>query len=129
MAIWRSWRAKVEHKTERTQCECAVRSASIDQRGREITFLYKLVDGRAHRSYGLNVARLAGLEPGIISLAQERSGDLEREMRLKRTIGQVRVLLRANGSDEHGEGEGRDEEALLQTWLRIQRQISSTTAR
>ena len=47
----------------------------------EITFLYEVGDGVAHRSYGLNVARLAGLSEGVIKRAGEKSRELEEVMR------------------------------------------------
>ena len=43
----------------------------------EITFLYQLVKGLAARSYGLNVARLAGVPQDILSVASVKSQDLE----------------------------------------------------
>jgi DNA mismatch repair protein MSH3 len=43
----------------------------------EITFLYEVGDGVAHRSYGLNVARLAGLPRGVIEVAREKSKEFE----------------------------------------------------
>lgn len=52
--------------------------------GDNVTFLYEVGRGIAHRSYGLNVARLAGLNPGIIALAKDKSSQLEEEMRSKR---------------------------------------------
>lgn len=42
-----------------------------------ITFLYKLVRGVAKRSFGLNVARLAGLPERIVSSAARHAADLE----------------------------------------------------
>ncbi|KAF2863544.1 DNA mismatch repair protein Msh3 [Piedraia hortae CBS 480.64] len=43
----------------------------------EITFLYEVGEGVAHRSYGLNVARLAGLPSSILQLAREKSHEME----------------------------------------------------
>ena len=42
-----------------------------------LTFLYTLVRGPAERSYGLNVARLAGLSQAIIKTAATKSKELE----------------------------------------------------
>lgn len=42
-----------------------------------ITFLYKITDGPVSRSYGFNVAKLAGLEDSIISDAYSKSKELE----------------------------------------------------
>ena len=38
-----------------------------------VTFLYRLVVGQAHRSYGLNVARSAGMDEDMLELAAIKS--------------------------------------------------------
>jgi DNA mismatch repair protein MutS len=43
----------------------------------DIVFLRKIVPGRADRSYGIQVARLAGLPPPVIARAREILGGLE----------------------------------------------------
>jgi DNA mismatch repair protein MutS len=45
----------------------------------EIIFLRKIVSGRSDRSYGIQVARLAGLPAGVITRAQEILTGLERD--------------------------------------------------
>jgi DNA mismatch repair protein MutS len=45
----------------------------------EIIFLHEVVAGVADRSYGIHVARLAGLPPAVISRAQKVLDKLERE--------------------------------------------------
>lgn len=40
-------------------------------------FLYQLERGQAGKSYGLNVAALAGLDSGILKLAAQKSRELE----------------------------------------------------
>ena len=45
-----------------------------------ITFLYKLIDGIAPSSYGVNVARLAGIDPSILDRASVLAADLERQV-------------------------------------------------
>jgi len=45
-----------------------------------ITFLYKLMDGIEGRSYGLNVARLANLNPDIVRKAEKFSMLLEKQV-------------------------------------------------
>lgn len=42
-----------------------------------VTFLYKLADGAAPKSYGINVARLARLPQEVLDLAQEKSRQFE----------------------------------------------------
>lgn len=49
--------------------------------GEDITFLYRVAEGVAHRSYGLNVARLAGLPKSCLELAAVKSRQLEAEMK------------------------------------------------
>lgn len=47
--------------------------------GQEITFLYEVADGVAHRSYGLNVARLANIPESVIEVAAGKSEAMEHE--------------------------------------------------
>ncbi|KAF8252779.1 hypothetical protein K440DRAFT_652656 [Wilcoxina mikolae CBS 423.85] len=49
--------------------------------GDEVTFLYKVGEGVAHRSYGLNVARLAGLPKTCLEIAAVKSKMLEEELK------------------------------------------------
>lgn len=49
-----------------------------------VTFLYEVGEGVAHRSYGLNVARLAGLPKGVLDVAAVKSKQMEEEANLKR---------------------------------------------
>ncbi|CAK1368035.1 DNA mismatch repair protein msh3 [Cercospora beticola] len=46
---------------------------------KDITFLYEVGEGVAHRSYGLNVARLAGLPKSLLEVAARRSRAMEEE--------------------------------------------------
>jgi DNA mismatch repair protein MSH3 len=48
--------------------------------GREVVFLYEVAEGMSHRSYGLNVARLAHVPEAVIDVAEGKSGELERSM-------------------------------------------------
>ncbi len=41
-----------------------------------VTFLYRLVVGQAHKSYGLNVARAAGMDEDLINLAARKSAEM-----------------------------------------------------
>lgn len=45
--------------------------------GRDITFLYEVGEGIAHRSYGLNVARLANVPAPVLELAETKSHEME----------------------------------------------------
>ena len=45
----------------------------------DIVFLRKVVPGRSDRSYGIHVARLAGLPPSVVARAREILNGLERD--------------------------------------------------
>ena len=74
------------------------------ERSDEVTFLYEVGEGTAHRSYGLNVARLANIPPHVIEVAGKMSREMEGQMRRKK----VKALSRVLREDEQGgEVEGR----------------------
>ncbi len=52
-------------------------NVSVRELGHEIVFLRRLVEGGADRSYGIQVARLAGLPDEIVARARELLGELE----------------------------------------------------
>ncbi len=56
---------------------------AITERGEEIIFLHRVLPGSGGRSYGIQVARLAGMPPGIIRRAREVLSQMEGE-RLER---------------------------------------------
>ncbi|KAI1813011.1 muts domain V-domain-containing protein [Poronia punctata] len=58
----------------------------------EITFLYEVGEGVAHRSYGLNVARLARIPRRVLDVAAQKSRELEDEMKKKRLGGAAKLL-------------------------------------
>src|SRR5205814_6061670 len=46
-------------------------SVQVKEEGDEVVFLHQVVDGPADRSYGIHVARLAGLPAHVIARARE----------------------------------------------------------
>lgn len=58
----------------------------------EITFLYEVGEGVAHRSYGLNVARLANLPKPVLDVARQKSAELEEKIRRRRLAGLIRAV-------------------------------------
>ncbi|KAF1838599.1 DNA mismatch repair protein MSH3 [Decorospora gaudefroyi] len=48
--------------------------------GKELVFLYEATEGISHRSYGLNVARLARVPEKVIDVAEVKSAELEESM-------------------------------------------------
>jgi DNA mismatch repair protein MSH3 len=70
----------------------------------EITFLYEVGEGVAHRSYGLNVARLAHVPKSVIEKAAFKSRELETSMKQKKLFAlstlMVDMISGKNGADE-----------------------------
>jgi DNA mismatch repair protein MSH3 len=68
----------------------------FEQEGEEgsenVTFLYEVGEGVAHRSYGLNVARLANIPESVIHMARERSRELEEKTKAKRLAALVKMV-------------------------------------
>lgn len=52
-------------------------SVAVAEQGDSVVFLHKIVPGAADRSYGVHVARLAGLPRPVVTRAQEILADLE----------------------------------------------------
>ncbi len=50
---------------------------AVEERGSEVVLLHKVVPGRATRSYGIEVARLAGLPPLVVRRAREILSQME----------------------------------------------------
>jgi DNA mismatch repair protein MSH3 len=80
--------------------------------GEEVAFLYRVARGVAHRSYGLNVARLAGLPRAVIDVAAVKSRLLEETMKRREAERWARSVLGV----VHGDGEDDvDVEALARS--------------
>lgn len=80
--------------------------------GQDITFLYEVGEGVAHRSYGLNVARLANVPGKVLGVAYKKSSELEERIGRRKMAGvgrRVRELL--GGEEKDGDGEA------LMGWL------------
>ena len=52
-------------------------SVAVAEEGNDVVFLHRIVPGGADKSYGVHVARLAGLPQGVINRAWEVLTDLE----------------------------------------------------
>lgn len=73
----------------------------------KITFLYKLVEGVASSSYGLNVASLAGIPTDVIEMAHSKASELELKLdEVKRENNWARLM---------GEGAWRNEDTIRKT--------------
>jgi DNA mismatch repair protein MutS len=66
----------------------------------KVTFLYKIKDGSADRSYGINVARLAGLPESVLDRAKGLQKELESS---KRVVQQSYQLVEMKKEDPAAE--------------------------
>jgi DNA mismatch repair protein MutS len=51
----------------------------VKEEGEEVTFLYRIRDGKADKSYGINVARLAKLPNEVLNRAQQILNHIQKE--------------------------------------------------
>jgi DNA mismatch repair protein MSH3 len=66
-----------------------------------ITFLYEVAAGVAHRSYGLNVAHLANVPKPVLEIASLKSKQLEKTIREKKMLSSTNALKKLlNGREE-----------------------------
>ncbi|CAG8434233.1 1760_t:CDS:10 [Ambispora gerdemannii] len=61
-------------------------SCQVDQDRKEVTFLYKLVSGVCPKSYGMNVASMAGVPRVVVDRAEEVAAKFEQSSRLNDTL-------------------------------------------
>ena len=87
--------------------------ARDNERGEEeITFLFKVSEGVAHRSYGLNVARLARVPDKVVDLAAIKSAEMEEDIKRKKLVSLGGVLSGLVGGDGGDEVDGDRLESL-----------------
>ncbi|KAG0243739.1 DNA mismatch repair protein msh6 [Mortierella sp. GBA43] len=59
-------------------------ACQVDQVHREVTFLYKLINGVCEKSYGMNVAHMAGVPRKIVDRAEVMADSFELKQEMKR---------------------------------------------
>lgn len=100
----------------------------------EVTFLYKLAQGTCPKSYGVNVARLAGMPDTILERAAKKSAEFESQygqrsikcdgrplaaVKLKERNLIQEVLNIVTGLHSSGTTAGRDMRCLVEVWHRV----------
>ena len=73
-------------------------NVAVKEWGEKIIFLRKLVEGGTNRSYGIQVARLAGLPPEVVERARQVLRHLEEET--TDVEGLPRLVRSASGGQE-----------------------------
>ncbi|CAI6341869.1 unnamed protein product [Periconia digitata] len=75
----------------------------FEERGgrKEVVFLYEATEGMSHRSYGLNVARLARIPEKVLDVAEGKSRELEETMAACKmgNISRIAKSLWADGAE------------------------------
>ena len=61
-------------------------SVSVKKRGEDIKFLRKIVPGGIDDSYGIEVAKLAGIPQRVITRAKELLGEMENQTGYNKTV-------------------------------------------
>jgi DNA mismatch repair protein MutS len=82
---------------------------AVREQGDDVVFLRRVVPGGADRSYGVHVARLAGLPEGVVARAEEVMARLERQH------GEARELVELHEARQPYVVEQREEALLLPT--------------
>jgi DNA mismatch repair protein MutS len=60
---------------------------AVEEKGDEVYWTHKVLPGGTDRSYGIQVARMAGVPPRVLSRAAEVLGTLEDRERAPRAVG------------------------------------------
>lgn len=95
-------------------------SVAVRQVGTEVVFLHKLVSGAANRSYGIEVARLAGLPKLVLTRAKYllealESGTMDGQLPLHSRLPQLSLFPSAETAHSSAQTETQQKPALLRT--------------
>ena len=98
---------------------------AVKEQGREVVFLRQVIPGSAEKSFGIHVARLAGLPSRVIGRAEEVLQQLEASRQGDRELAAAGAQEYALSSSEHDLAkEDRVEyETRIETWRRILQQL------
>jgi DNA mismatch repair protein MutS len=81
-----------------------VRNCRVEvvEEGETVTFMHRIVEGGADRSYGIHVARLAGIPGGVVARARQLLAELERARPLgPQSKGGAQMTLPLTSSARH----------------------------
>ncbi len=86
-------------------------NVAVSEQGDDVVFLHRIVEGSASRSYGIHVARLAGVPKSVLTRASERLAELEGQGG-DGVSGTVSYAKQAGGQTDAAAGEASDSEQL-----------------
>uniref|UniRef100_K3ZQ28 DNA mismatch repair protein n=1 Tax=Setaria italica TaxID=4555 RepID=K3ZQ28_SETIT len=103
-------RLAVEHKDAKVSlCHMACEVGKGEGGLEEVTFLYRLTPGACPKSYGVNVARLAGIPASVLQRANEKSNDFEAN------YGKRHRMIK----DKHASAQSEDKFSAIRDLFRI----------
>lgn len=88
-----------------------------------VTFLYKLISGVAEASYGLNVARMAGLPEAVVQRAYEKAREVEGAGHQELAWHSIAHALFALADNDRSQNNVSDVQRLKEKMMALQKQI------
>lgn len=84
--------------TEMTEKNAGIRNVHVDvhEEDDKVTFLYRVLDGKADKSYGINVARLAHLPSSVLERAKQILDNLELQPNMVKEVKPPLVIEKEN---------------------------------
>lgn len=84
--------------TEMAEKNAGIRNVHVDvhEEDDKVTFLYRVLDGKADKSYGINVARLAHLPSSVLERAKQILDNLELQLNMVKEVKPPLVIEKEN---------------------------------
>lgn len=84
--------------TEMAEKNAGIRNVHVDvhEEDEKVTFLYRVLDGKADKSYGINVARLAHLPSSVLERAKQILDNLELQPNMVKEVKPPLVIEKEN---------------------------------
>lgn len=82
-------------------------TVAVQEKGRDVIFLRKIIRGGADRSYGIQVARLAGLPEEVLGRARHILHTLEASAEMAKSVRQAAAAGSGDGSGAEGAAAGK----------------------
>ncbi|KAL6600784.1 hypothetical protein ACP70R_045069 [Stipagrostis hirtigluma subsp. patula] len=112
-----------EHKDSKVSlCHMACKVGVGEGGLEEVTFLYKLTPGSCPKSYGINVARLAGIPASVLQRASEKSSAFEANYGMRRHLTKDKHV---NAQNDGKFSAIRDLFRIVKAWPRHEDQAAS----
>lgn len=86
------------HELTEMETDNSIRNVHVDvhEEDNKVTFLYRVIDGKADKSYGINVARLAHLPSSVLDRAEQILDNLELQPAISGSLQEPVVIQKEN---------------------------------